>query len=42
MSNRQKIAVKNRCVGAGINDWADPGIESIDAVLVIIQEVAKT
>jgi len=42
MSNRQKIAVKNRCVGENIPDWADPGIESIDRVLVIIQEVSKT
>lgn len=38
MGNRQKIAVKNRCVGEGIADWADPGPESIDRVLTIIKE----
>jgi len=41
LSTRQKIAVKNRCVGENIADWADPGPESIDRVLTIIKEVAK-
>jgi hypothetical protein len=40
LSNRQKIAIKNLCVGEGIADWADPGPESIDRVLTIIKEVA--
>lgn len=42
LSARQRLAVKNRCVGEQIADWADPGPESIDRVLTIIKEVAQT
>ncbi|MHC4408924.1 MAG: hypothetical protein ACYS0F_07970 [Planctomycetota bacterium] len=40
MQTRQKLAVKNRCVGANITDWADPGPESFDRVMTIIGEIA--
>lgn len=41
LSTRQRLAVKNRCVGAGIDNWTDPGPEGIDRVLTIIKEVAS-
>lgn len=39
MQTRQKLAVKNRCVGEHITDWADPGPESFDRVMSIIEEI---
>lgn len=39
LNARQRLAVKNRCVGEGIENWTDPGVEEIDRVLVIIREV---
>jgi len=40
MQTRQKLAVKNRCVGEHITDWADPGPESFDRVMRIIEEIS--
>ena len=41
LTARQRVAVKNACVGAGVENWTDPGPESIDRVLLIIKEVAS-
>ena len=41
LNARQRLAVKNRCVGENITNWTDPGPEDIDRVLVIISEVNR-
>lgn len=39
LTTRQRLAVKNRCVGLGLANWTDPGPEDVDQVLTIIKEV---